>query len=285
MASIGRGLDALRRVVFGRLPGRSAAAPAEELGRDGPLTAMVIVAHPDDAEFICGGTVAKWCDQGWTVYYVLATSGDKGTHDPDFTPQQLAALREQEQREACRVLGVKEVIFLGYPDGFLRADAEFRGQIVRLLRRYRPDVVLTWDGFRQGFNHSDHRAVGIAARDAIYPAVRDHLYYPQDKDDGLDAMQVNEMLLAGTTDPDYVVDISAYTETKLEAVICHRSQLGNRSPEEIRRTWGERMRAANRARQVESFKRVQIRRPARQEKEEQPPAETAAAPASKPTER
>ncbi len=284
MASIG----ALRRAVFGWWPSRPTPPPVEELGQDGPLTAMVIVAHPDDAEFLCGGTVAKWCDQGWTVYYVLATSGDKGTHEPDRTPQELAALREQEQRDACRVLGVKEVIFLGYPDGFLRADAEFRGQIVRLLRRYRPDVVLTWDGFRPGFNHSDHRAVGIAVRDAVYPAVRDHLYYPQDKEDGLEAMQVNQMLLAGSEDPDYVVDISAYVETKLEAIICHRSQLGNRSPEEIRRTWGERMRAANRTRPTESYKRVQIRRPARPEKKEQPPAEEtppaetpAAAPADK----
>ena len=256
----------LRR-IFSWWPRRRAPEPEESLGKDGPLTAMVIVAHPDDAEFLCGGTVAKWCDQGWTVYYVLATSGDKGTHDPSLTPQQLAALREQEQREACRVLGVKEVVFLGYPDGFVRPDTEFRGQVVRLLRRYRPDVVLTWDGFRQGFNHSDHRAVGIAVRDAVYPAVRDHLYYPEDKDGGLEAHQVNELLLAGSDDPDYPVDIGAYVETKLEAVLCHRSQLGNRSPEEIRRTWLERMRASSNRSQVESFKRVHIGRPMRQQEQ------------------
>lgn len=255
--------------LFERLPWRRRSQPSEELGKDGPLTAMVIVAHPDDAEFLCGGTVAKWCAQGWTVYYVLATSGDKGTHDPTLTPQELAAIREQEQREACRVLGVKEVIFLGYPDGFLKPDAEFRGQLVRLLRRYRPDVVLTWDGFRQGFNHSDHRAVGIAVRDAVYPAVRDHLYYPEHKAAGLEAHQVNELLLAGSDDPDYVVDISAHLKTKLDAVLCHRSQLGGRSAEEIRRTWEERMRASRNGRQVESFKRVQIRRPLRQQQQAQ----------------
>ena len=255
-------------------PWRRAATPSEELGKDGPLTAMVIVAHPDDAEFSCAGTVAKWCEQGWTVYYVLATSGDKGTHDPALTPQELAALREQEQREACRVLGVKEVIFLAYQDGFLRADAEFRGQIVRLLRRYRPDVVLTWDGFRPGFNHSDHRAVGIAVRDAVYPAVRDHLYYPQDKDDGLEAHRVNEMLLIGSEDRDYDVDISGQMEKKLEAVLCHRSQLGDRSPEEVRRAWQQRMGASRNGRLVESFKWVRIRRPPRPQ---QQPAESAAA--------
>ena len=260
--------------ILGWRPWRRTPRPTEELGKDGPLTAMVIVAHPDDAEFVCAGTVAGWCDQGWSVYYVLATSGDKGTHDPSLTAQELAALREQEQREACRVLGVKEVLFLGYPDGFLQPDAEFRGQIVRLLRRYRPDVVLTWDGFRRGFNHSDHRAVGIAVRDAVYPAVRDHLYYPRDQEDGLDAHQVNELLLAGSDDPDYHVDISAYLQKKLEAVLCHRSQLGGRSPEEIRRMWEGRMRASRKGRPVESFTWVRIRRPPRQRQpaaQEQPP--------------
>ncbi len=246
------------RRFFGWRPWRRAAT--EELGKDGPLTAMVIVAHPDDAEFLCAGTVAKWCDQGWSVYYVLATSGDKGTHDPSLTTQELAALREQEQREACRVLGAKEVTFLGLPDGFLQPDAELRGQVVRLLRRYRPDVVITWDGFRPGFNHSDHRAVGIAVRDAVYPAVRDHLYYPEHGHDGLEAHQVNELLLAGSEDPDYQVDISAYMEKKLEALLCHRSQLGGRSREELRRMWEERVRSSRDGRLVESFKRVQIRR-------------------------
>jgi LmbE family N-acetylglucosaminyl deacetylase len=148
---------------------------------------------------------------------------------------------------------------------------ELRGEIVRLLRTYRPDVVITWDGFRKGFNHSDHRAVGIATRDAIYPAVRDHLYYPEHTRDGLEAHQVNEMLLAGTDEPDYYVDITAHMETKLEAVLCHSSQLGSRSKEEIRKTWEERFRAAK-GRQQESFKRVTIRRPPRQEGAEQPKA-------------
>jgi LmbE family N-acetylglucosaminyl deacetylase len=244
----------------------------EELGKDGPLTAMVIVAHPDDAEFMCGGSVAKWCAQGWTVYYVLATSGDKGTHDSTLTGQDLAAIREQEQRDACKELGVKDVIFLGFPDGFLQPDAEFRGEVVKLLRKYRPEVVITWDGFRKGFNHSDHRAVGIAVRDAIYPAVRDHLYYPEHAANGLDAHQINEMLLAGTDEPDYDVDISAHLETKLQAVLCHRSQLGERSREEIEKTWRERMQKSRPGEMKESFKRVSIRRSAR---DTQPPQKEA----------
>jgi LmbE family N-acetylglucosaminyl deacetylase len=260
------------RKALGRLPWRRRdVRTSEELGKDGPLTAMVIVAHPDDAEFMCGGSVAKWCAQGWTVYYVLATSGDKGTHDASLNAQALAAIREQEQREACRILGVRDVIFLGFPDGFLTPDAGLRGEVVRLLRQYRPDVVVTWDGFRPGFNHSDHRAIGIATRDAVYPAVRDHLYYADHAAEGLEPHQVNEMLLAGADEPDYHVDISDHVETKLEAVVCHSSQLGGRSPEDIRKIWRERLRVRNGNRQTESFKRVSIRRPPRQADAEQQP--------------
>lgn len=241
--------------------------PQEELGKDGPLTAMVVMAHPDDAEFLCAGTVARWCDQGWSVYYVLATSGDKGTHDESLTPQQLAALREQEQREAARVLGVKECIFLGYPDGFLENTLELRGQIVRLLRRYRPDVVITWDGFRRSFNHRDHRVVGQAVRDALYPAVRDHLYYPEHGEEGLEAHRVDELLLAGSDEPDYHVDIGPYLDRKLEALLCHASQLGGRTREELVRGWRERARQARRdgwRPERESFRRVRIGPPGRE---------------------
>lgn len=253
-------LDSVRS-VFSR---NGAPKANDELEKEGPMTAMVIVAHPDDAEFMFGGTVAKWCAEGWTVYYVLVTSGDKGTHDETLSHQELAAIREQEQRDACKVLGAKDVIFLGYPDGFLEPSMELRGEIVKLLREYRPDVVLTWDGFRQGFNHSDHRAVGIAVRDAVYPAVRDHLYYPGHKHEGLDAHQVNEMLLGGTDDPDYRVDISAHLETKLNAIVCHKSQIGG-TPEEVRKRWTERMQSMGRSTAMEHFKRVSIRRPMRQQ--------------------
>ena len=261
-------LDRVRRF----LPGKNGPKANDELEKDGPHTGMVIVAHPDDAEFMFGGTVAKFCAQGWTMYYVLATSGDKGTHDEELSHQELAAIREQEQRDACAVLGVKEVIFLGHPDGFLTPDEELRGEIVRLLRQYRPDVVLTWDGFRQGFNHSDHRAIGIAVRDAIYPAVRDHLYYPGDKEDGLEAHQVNEMLMGGSSDPDYWVDISDHLETKLKAIICHKSQIGG-TPEEVRKRWTERMRSAGGGTPMESFKRITIRRSARKQESDKKEAE------------
>lgn len=230
---------------------------------EGPARAMVIMAHPDDAEFLCSGTVAKWCAEGWDVIYVLATGGDKGTHDPEMHPEKLAAIREAEQRAACRVLGVRECVFLGYPDGFTLDEHEFRGQIVRLLRQYRPDVVITWDAFRGTFNHRDHRTVGTVTSDAIYPLVRDRLFYPAHEDDGLESHQVNEVLLAGADKPDYVVDITAHWETKIEAIVCHASQVNGRTKEDFVKEREEREKENPGQPIEERFRRWSIRRPAR----------------------
>jgi LmbE family N-acetylglucosaminyl deacetylase len=231
---------------------------------EGPLRAMVIMAHPDDAEFLCAGTVAKWCAEGWDVSYVLVTGGDKGTHDPSMTWEKLAAIREEEQRAACRVLGVKECIFLGYPDGFTVDDEELRGQIVRLLRIHRPDVVVTWDAFRGSFNHRDHRNVGTVVADAVYPIVRDRLYYIRDEEDGLESHQVNEILLAGAADPDYVVDVTAYWEKKIEAILCHASQVGGRTREDFVKMRREQVEKEGEKPIEERFRRWSIRRPPRQ---------------------
>jgi len=228
---------------------------------EGPGRAMVVVAHPDDAEFMCGGTVAKWCAEGWEVFYVLVTGGDKGTHDESMYREKLAAIREEEQRAACRRLGVKECILLGYPDGFTVDDHELRGQIVRLLRLYRPDVVITWDGFRRGFNHRDHRTVGIVTADAIYPLIRDRLFFPRDEEDGLPSHQVNEILLAGTDDPDYEVDITDHWETKVDAILCHTSQIGGRTRADFVKQRQEQIEKEGDGPILERFRRWSIRRP------------------------
>lgn len=240
---------------------------------EGPGRAMVIMAHPDDADFLCAGTVAKWCAEGWEVVYVVVTSGDKGTHDPAMHPEKLAAIREEEQREACRVLGVKECIFLGYPDGFTSESAELRGQIVRLLRLYRPDVVITWDAFRGTFNHRDHRNVGQATMDAIYPIVRDRLFYQQHEHEGLESHQVNEVLLAGAENPDYAVDITDYWEKKIAAILCHTSQLGGRTREDFLRDRAEREKREPGKPIEERFRRWSIRRPPRMPQQAQAGAE------------
>ncbi len=240
----------------------ASAEPAKAEQETGPKRALGIFAHPDDAEFLCGGTVAKLCAAGWEVRYIVATSGDKGTKEPELTPSRLAEMREAEQTAAGGVLGVKECIYLRYPDGFLEADAEFRGRLVRLIRRYRPDTVITWDGFRRGFNHRDHRNCGIATYDALFPAVRDPLYYPDDVADGLDYHKVGEILLAGSDQADYFVDISDHLETKARAIYCHTSQIEAKPWDEFFAEYMKRSREGGQASGVpfsEAFRRVTMR--------------------------
>ena len=229
-----------------------------------PRRALVMVAHPDDADFVCGGTMALLCRAGWEVDLLVATNGNKGTKDPRRTAQQLAAEREQEQRQAAAALGLNEPVFLGFGDGELDNDDELRGLLVRALRRLRPTLAITWDGYRPGFNHRDHRNVGRAAYDAIYPAADDHLFYPEHRDEGLAPHRPNVLLLAGAPDPDTVIDIEPALEAKVAAVSVHVSQVGGRSAEEMLRWWRERAEteAAERGEELagpryrESFKRV-----------------------------
>lgn len=229
--------------------------------------ALIITAHPDDAEFIAGGTIAKMCDLGWDVTIAVATSGDKGTRDANLRPQELAAMREAEQRAAGDVLGLHRCIFLGYPDGFLVEGPELRGHVVKLIRTLKPDVVVTWDGFRAGFNHTDHRVVGRVVRDALYPAAHDPHYYAAMTRAGIGPWRSAELLLAASDDADYHVDISAYLERKVDAILCHTSQIeGNRDAmlkgmrERAKKDKDRRKRTGYDY--SESFKRIEFRRPA-----------------------
>lgn len=223
-----------------RLPFRKQKTPELPLPAEGePKSAMVVVAHPDDAEFMCAGTVARWCAEGWDVWYVLATSGDKGTRDLEVDGQYLAAIREEEQREAGKVLGLRDVIFLGYPDGFLDYTHEIKGQIVRLLRTLKPTVVITWDPFANRLNHTDHRTIGLITADAVFPASRDHLYYLDDYAElEVKPHRVADLLLAGTRDADYHIDVTAHMETKIDALMKHTSQIGERTRDEMLKRWG-----------------------------------------------
>jgi LmbE family N-acetylglucosaminyl deacetylase len=209
-------------------PEAEAVDVIDELTESGLTRAMVVMAHPDDNEFVCGGTVAYLTKRGWGVHIVVTTSGNKGTKDIEMTPQRLAATRESEQCRAATILGADEPVFFGFPDGYIENTNELRGLIVRQLRIYRPDLVITWDGFRPGFNHRDHRRTGRATYDAIYPAGDDHLYYPRDKDEGLEPYRPRVLLLAGTNEPDYQVDISDVLRTKVRAIMAHQSQMGGR---------------------------------------------------------
>ncbi len=229
--------------------------------------ALVITAHPDDAEFMAGGTIAKLCDMGLEVTLAIATSGDKGTRDPDLRPQELAAMREAEQRAAAAVLGLHRCVFLGYPDGFLVEGPELRGHVVRLIRTLRPDIVVTWDGFREGFNHTDHRVVGRAVRDALYPAAHDPHYYAEFAREGIGPWRAAEALFAATNDANHHVDIGPYLERKLDAILCHTSQVDGASKDDWLKRWRERAKRDREGRKrtgfehAESFKRIEFRRP------------------------
>lgn len=194
---------------------------------------LVIVAHPDDAEFMCAGTIAHWVSEGRQVDYVLCTSGDKGSSDPSMSPAILAELRQREQRAACDVLGVGEITFLGYEDGVLEPTLELRRQIVREIRRFKPSIVVCQDPTTrwtaQSFlNHPDHRAVGSVTLDAVYPSARDPLVFPDLLAAGFQPHKVEELYIGGSASADLWVDIGPTIERKIEALRKHESQVGER---------------------------------------------------------
>ena len=192
-----------------------------------PKRVLLVTPHPDDAEGGCGGTVARWIRDGAEVVYVLCTNGDKGTEDLELTPERLAAIREVEQSEAARVLGVKEVVFLRHPDGALEDNREFREEVVREIRRHRPDVVMCTDPYRdRSHTHRDHRVSGQVTVDAVCTYAWRPLYFPEQiSREGLQPHVVREIYLWGSEDPDTFVDISDTLERKIETLIQHASQI------------------------------------------------------------
>jgi LmbE family N-acetylglucosaminyl deacetylase len=194
---------------------------------------LVIAPHPDDSEFGIAGTVAKWVHEGKTVVYVICTNGDKGTSDPSIKPAELVKIREEEEMAAAKVLGVKKVVFLGFPDQGLEDTPEFRKEIVRQIRAFRPHTVATNDPYRKYIWHRDHRITGQVVLDAVYPFARDHLAYPDLLSQGFKPHKVKEVLCWGTEDPNYWTDITDTFATKVVALSCHKSQVGHRDSHEL----------------------------------------------------
>lgn len=195
-----------------------------------PKSVLVITPHPDDCEIGCGGTVAKWAIEGAKVVLVVCTNGDKGSEVPDMTSTRLAAIRAQEQQEAAAILGIKEVVFLNHPDGELEDSRRFRGDLVREIRRHKPDIVMTVDPFRQmGYMHRDHRMTGQVALDAVFPYSRDHLSFPEHKEVGLESHKTGWVYAWGTEHPDKdsFVDITETIQIKINALSKHASQMGS----------------------------------------------------------
>jgi LmbE family N-acetylglucosaminyl deacetylase len=196
-----------------------------------PGSALVVVAHPDDIEFSCAGTVSRWAQEGAQVTYALLTNGAAGSSDPEMTRERLASLREAEQRAAAKVVGVDRVEFLGYEDGLLEPTLEVRKQVVRLIRQVRPEVVVATDPTTRYFgsyiNHPDHRAAGEVTLAAVIPGSDTRLAYPELLDEGLEPVKLTGLWLMMNAEPNLVVDVSDFMDRKLESLRCHVSQVGD----------------------------------------------------------
>ena len=195
-----------------------------------PARFLVVAAHPDDAEFGPAATAAGWIDAGSVGRLVCCTSGDQGGEDPAADPLVLAAVREEEQRAAAAIVGYDEVVFLHQPDGALANELPLRELLVREIRRFRPDAVLTHDPevlfYRgAGVNHADHRAAGMAAVDAVFPAARNPMAFPGLARAGLAAHAVRRIYLFWPNEPTAWVDVGPTLERKLAALRCHASQI------------------------------------------------------------
>jgi LmbE family N-acetylglucosaminyl deacetylase len=224
---------------------------------------LVISPHADDSEFGIAGTVAQYSRQGKKVAYVICTNGDKGTSDLKLDPRELIKIRESEQWEAAKVLGVVDVAFLGYPDQGLEDSTDFRKEIVRQIRIYQPHTVATTDPYRKYMQHRDHRVCGQVVLDAVYPFARDHLAFPDLFEQGYQPHKVKEVLTWGTDDPNCWKDISETFETKIEALHKHVSQVGNRDGSQLYRWLKERAEQTGKTRGyalAEEFHRLEILR-------------------------
>ena len=186
---------------------------------------MVVTPHPDDGEFGVAGTVARWVKEGKRVIYVVCTNGDKGTSDINMKPEKLADIRKKEQQAAADILGVREVIFLGLPDQGLEDTPEFRRLLVRLIRQYRPNTVVTADPYRHYIWHRDHRITGQVTLDAVFPYARDHLAYPDLLEEGLQPHKVKEVWFWAAEEINYRSDITDTFDLKVQALRCHKSQM------------------------------------------------------------
>jgi len=191
---------------------------------------LVVAAHPDDPEFLAGGTVAGLAKEGREIAYVIVTNGDKGSGDRGVTSEQLRPIREEEQRQAARVLGVERVEFLGYEDGEVEDTRDLRRDVTREIRRWRPDLIITLNPHRTYDNfpgwHRDHRTTARVVLDCVYPLARDHLSFPELLPE-YEPHTVHEVYLIQWEQPRLVIDITETMESKLEAIRCHASQVGD----------------------------------------------------------
>jgi LmbE family N-acetylglucosaminyl deacetylase len=206
---------------------------------------LLVLAHPDDPEFFCGATLAKWAREGKEIRYLLLTCGDKGGDRPDVTPEMLCADRQVEQRAAASIIGAKDVVFLTYHDGELVNSPDVRRDIVREIRRFKPHTVVTCDPttyFRMGayFNHADHRTAGAATLDAVFPAAGNLMYFPELLREGLEPHAPKELWISLTNEPNTWVDVTDTIAIKIAALKEHKSQI--KDPAELEQRIRDRLR-------------------------------------------
>ncbi|MGD2251709.1 MAG: PIG-L deacetylase family protein [Anaerolineales bacterium] len=207
-----------------------------------PESAMAIVAHPDDIEYSCAGTLARWARAGTRLAYVICTSGEVGFNQPGYDREKAIATRESEQMKAAEIVGAKDVTFLRHPDGLLQPTLELRKQLVREIRRFRPEVVvcgdptIVWAGDAY-INHPDHRAAATAALDATFPAAGQPNLFPELEDEGFTAHKPRKVYVTGWQQADVFVSIDETIDIKLAALRAHASQMKNRDPEPRIKEW------------------------------------------------
>ncbi len=228
-----------------------------------PESALVIVAHPDDIEFSCAGTIARWVQANCRVVYVLCTSGEVGIAEKGMTKERAVEIREAEQLAAARVVGVKEVVFLREPDGMLVPTLELRKKLVREIRRYRPEVVvcgdptIVWSG-ESYINHPDHRAAATAALDATFPAAGQPNLFEELELEGLKAHKPRKVYVTGWNQTDLYVNITSTIELKIAALKEHKSQMKDWDPAPRIKEWAAERAKGKEMTYAESFRVVTL---------------------------
>lgn len=228
-----------------------------------PESALVIVAHPDDIEFSCAGTVARWVKNGARVVYLLCTSGEVGIAENDMTTKRATEIREAEQLAAAELVGVKDVVFLREPDGMLQPTLELRKKIVREIRRYRPEVVvcgdptIVWAGDSY-INHPDHRAAATAAIDAVFPAAGQPNLFQELEQEGLFAFKPRKVYVTGWNQSDLFVNITETIDLKIAALRAHKSQMKDWDPEPRIKEWAAERAKGKEMSYAESFRVVSL---------------------------
>ncbi|OGD84071.1 hypothetical protein A2165_00895 [Candidatus Curtissbacteria bacterium RBG_13_40_7] len=227
---------------------------------------LAVGAHQDDTDFTSSGSIAKWVKQGSAVYYLLCTNGNKGSDDPKMTSSKLAKIRRKEQENAAKVLGVKKVFFLNYNDGELAPTLKLKKEIVKIIRKIKPTLVVTLDpstrySIDRGYiNHPDHIAAAEATLSAVFPLARDRLTFPDLQRKGLAPHKVKELLMTAFDQPNFFIDITHTIDLKIQALKEHKSQIkDHRQMEKMIKEWARLVGKKSKVKYAEGFKRIFIR--------------------------